>query len=95
MLIFGGRLGFAHLRGEFDRYLHLWPPEHNSFEATAYDYPFRRTSVLEDLGSKPSVNRSTREVNISVIQQYFTYIWARMLEELMVMVERVRIAVSG
>ena len=46
-----------HLRGEFDRYLHLWPPEHKSFEATAYDYPFRRTSLLEDslVRNRPSI----------------------------------------
>eukprot|EP00944_MAST-04C_sp_MAST-4C-sp1_P008248 g8248.t1 len=37
-----------HLRGEFDRYIHLWPPEHKSFEATAYDYPFRKSILLED-----------------------------------------------
>ena len=37
-----------HLRGEFDRYLHLWPPEHKSFQVTAYDYPFRKAVLLAD-----------------------------------------------
>ena len=96
MLIFGGRLGLPPFEGEFDRYcicghlstIHLRP---QLMTIRFVAQVFRRL-----LGSKrPSIEALEKLIFPEVDTAIFHIYMGTYARELMVMVERVRIAVSG